>query len=430
MSTPIQYANWRSNGLLFAYLVIDGYPAGATTLREFGARPANFLLALAFFLLVSQQLLSARPARLTRRDVLIAVVVLLGIPSINLPVALILQPDTAAVNLILDWCKQFGMLLWGLISFQIWRRLLRSVLPEQLAGLICLGSIIPLIAFFGDLSGSAAIQGILGIFRTKEFSRPSGLATEPSLYASWCAFVWPLVLFHGIHARDLSARIFGMILFLIICASAYLSNARTIAVIIILQISYYGLWTMRRTSGVRRLRALVVLVVFATGIVAVFAASLSSLGDAEMGSNISRIGSTVTAVRVSVAYPIFGVGIGQLKYFFGAYAPDFALASEEILSYATGLSEYRASAFNLFVRLVCEFGFVVGCAFSFFVLRPIIVASRLHTSNPAVLYATLSAIGGVGFWLSQDQYGYQPGILSLAILSHVLSDQTDSRLGA
>jgi hypothetical protein len=425
---------WRSNVLLFAFLIllfstliIDGYPAGTAALREFGARPTNFLLAPAMFVLISQQLLSGAPFHFTRRELYVALVAGLGIPALNLPIALLLQPDTPTQNLIVDWCKQYAMLLWGLTSYLIWRRLIRSVSPRQLGGLICLGSIVPLLGFFGDLSGSSEIQRTLGIFRIKEFSRASGLATEPSLYASWCAFVWPLILFYAMHARSFAARTFGMILFLTVCASAYLSHARTVAVVVILQISYYGLWAMRRTTGVQRLRALLVLLFFATATVAAFAVSLSTLGDAEMGSNIVRIGSTVTAVRVSLAHPMLGVGIGQLRYFFGTFAPDFALASNEILTYATGVSEYRASAFNLFVRFFCEFGCVVGLAFSIFVLRPVFSAARLRTPDRAILYATLSAIGGLGFWLSQDQYGYQPGILSLAVLTHFLSIRPGSR---
>jgi hypothetical protein len=218
-----------------------------------------------------------------------------------------------------------------------------------------------------------------------------------------------------------------MTIFILACLSAFLSHARTIAVIVILQLLYYGYWTTRSSGGLLRLRALVITAFVSMVMLAGFAESLSSLGDRDVQSNISRIGATVTAMRVAMAYPYFGIGIGQLKYFFGAYAPDFALASDEILTYATRLSEYRASAFNLFVRFFCEFGFAVGAAFSFVVLRPIFTAVRRASADSAVACATLSAIGGAGFWLSQDQYGYQPGILSLAILAGVLSAEPNDR---
>jgi len=412
---------------VFSTLIIDGYPPGVAALREFGARPTNYLLVLALLFLIARQLLSGVRVSFTRRELFVVIVVGLGIPTFNLPIAILLQPDTPTDGLILDWCKQFAMLLWGLTSYQIWRLLLRSISAQQLGGLMCFAALVPLGGFFGDLSGSTDIQSVLGTFRIKEFSRPSGFATEPSLFASWCAFMWPLALLCASYGRGVAARTFGMIVFIAICVSAYLCHARTIAVIIILQIIYYGIWVLRRTNGVRRLRALLVLLIFAIATLAAFAASLSTLGDSEMGSNIVRIGSTVTGVRVSLGHPFFGVGIGQLKYFFGEYAPDFALASGEILSYSTGISDYRASSFNLFVRFCCEFGLVVGFAFSIFVLRPIISAARLRSTDTAILYATLSGIGGVGFWLSQDQYGYQPGILSLAILGHFLATRSGSR---
>jgi len=141
-----------------------------------------------------------------------------------------------------------------------------------------------------------------------------------------------------------------------------------------------------------------------------------------VGSNVARVGSTITALRVAVAHPIIGVGIGQLKYFFGQYAPDFALASDEVAGYAAGIAEYRASSFNLFARFFCEFGFAIGIAFTYIVLRPIVSAVRGSGGSEFLPYSILAAIGGAGFWLSQDQYGYQPAILSLAIVARALAE--------
>ena len=70
----------------------------------------------------------------------------------------------------------------------------------------------------------------------------------------------------------------------------------------------------------------------------------------------ARLPLTPCAVKVSLDHPLLGIGIGQFKYFFGAYIPDFARSSGEIATYATGIAEFRTSTFNLFVRLMCEFG--------------------------------------------------------------------------
>jgi hypothetical protein len=405
--------------MLFSSLVIDGFPAGIDVLREFGSRLTNFILLVIIAALLFKRLASKSAMTFTRKDILFGGVVLCGIPAVNLPIAL-LQAGPDISGPIADWSKQYGMLLWGLASFWAWKRLVNAVSPVQLGALICWGSVLPLICFFGDLLGIGVIQGMLVAVRTSITERASGLATEPSLYSAWLAFVWPLVLFYVTRAGSSVKRLSSGLLLLGLCVSAYLSNARTIAVIVVLQIMYYAYWVTRNRSGLYRLRSLVILIFIGIAILAVFAGSFSTLTSMELGSNISRIGSTMTALRVSLAHPVVGVGIGQFKYFFGAYAPDFALVSDEILSYVNGTSEFRASSFNLFVRFACEFGIPVGMFFSALVLYPIITAVRRRDADRFVFFATLAAIGGVGFWLTQDQYGYQPAILSLAILSNAV----------
>jgi hypothetical protein len=409
--------------ILFSTLIIDGFPAGSALLREFGARLTNFILLLALIVLIIERLTSTSSRGLTRHDVFFVLIVAIGIPAVNLPVTL-LQTAMPPAGPLSDWSRQYAMFLWGLASYWIWSRLLRHISPDELAALICFGAILPLIFFFADLTGSDGVHTLLEAVRVKRDERPSGLATEPSLYAAWMAFTWPLVMFYAIRARSYLKRVIGILLWLTLCISGYLSNARTIAVIAVMQIAYFGYWLSRNSRGLNRLRALVILGLCSVGVLAAFAESLTSLTDTDVGSNISRIGSTVTSLRVAIAHPFFGIGIGQLRYFFGAYAPDFALASEEILIHATDLGEYRASSFNLFVRLVCELGFAVGLFFSFLIVRPIISAMRSRDADLFIVFGTLTALGGVGFWLSADQFGYQPAILSLVILSKALSSRS------
>jgi hypothetical protein len=231
--------------LLFSTLVIDGFPAGEVLLHEFGARLSNFILLAAMMVLCADALLSGVPLTLPRRDVIVLVTVLFGIPALNLPV-MMMQAEVPLDGPIVDWVKQYAMLLWGLASYWIWTRLLKDFAAEELALLICVGSIIPLLCFFGDLTESGSFQSALEIFRLKRDPRISGLATEPSLYAAWLAFVWPFALYHGMHARSYAARAFGLLIFVAICATAILSHARTIAVILVLQIGYFGYWAVPR----------------------------------------------------------------------------------------------------------------------------------------------------------------------------------------
>jgi hypothetical protein len=412
--------------LLFSSLVIDGFPAGAAVLREFGARPTNFLLLVAWMFLASKAVLSGHALGLRRSEVLLALVVILGIPALNLPVTL-LQAEVPPEGPLVDWLKQYAMLIWGMGSYWIWVRLLKGIDSERVALLLCWGSVIPLISFFADLSGSAALQDLLAIFRIKRDDRISGLATEPSLYAAWLAFVWPILLYYGLKARKRIGRAFGWILLVGLFATAYLSHARTIAVIAVLQIAYAGYWLSRRTRGLQRLRVIVAIAFLGSIFTLVFFESITSLTDTDMGSNVARVGSTITALRVALAHPVVGVGIGQLKYFFGQYAPNFALASEEILGYAVGVTEYRASSFNLIARFFCEFGFAIGLMFTVIVLHPLVSGVKRSSEAEFLPYAILAAIGGTGFWLSQDQYGYQPAILSLAIVSTALANSSRMR---
>jgi hypothetical protein len=410
----------------FSTLVVDGFPAGSESLREFGARLTNFFLlgALAIFVIESLTLVSRRA--LSFRNVILVVIVVVGIPAINIPVTL-LQHDASVADQMSDWTRQYAMLLWALVSYQVWSRLLRDVSSRDLTALACAGSILPLIAFFADMSGSLDVRTLLAGFRAKLDYRPSGLATEPALYAAWVAFAWPLAMFYSLNASSYAKRIFGTLIWVLLWVSAYLSNARTIAVIAVMQIIYFLYWVIRHKKGLVRLRALAIACVCSAAIIGAFAHSLTTLNSFDAGSNLSRIGSTVTSVRISMAHPVFGIGIGQLRYYFGAYAPDFALANPEIISRSINAGEFRASSFNLFVRLICEFGAAIGLVFSFLVIRPIARAARTPGASSYLMFATLSALGGAGFWLSADQFGYEPGILSLAILSKAIDSASAAR---
>ncbi len=404
--------------LMFSTLVVDGFPAGGAILREFGSRITNFLLLVPLIGLLIKRRLSSDSFAFTRAGLLLLVIASIGIPALNLPVTA-LQSSALSNHAYIDWVLQFAMLLWGLTSYWLWRELLRDVSIQHLAALITIGAILPLVCFIGDLFGSQPLEAILSLVRIKRDPRPSGLATEPSLYAAWLAFAWPWVLFQCTRAEFYATRLATCLIFAGLVITAYLSNARTIAAIVVLQLAFYAIYVTASRRGISRYRALLVLTFCTVAVFAAFAQSLASLTNVDLGSNIGRIGSTVTAARVAWGHPLAGVGIGQLKYFFGAYAPDFALVSEEILSYANGAAEFRASSFNLFVRLVMEFGFPLGLLFGWVILRPLFQSVRQGMTNPFVAYPVVAAIGGVGFWLSQDQYGYQPAILSLAILANV-----------
>ena len=405
--------------LLLMSLLIDGLPAGAAVLREFGARLANFLLVIAWMTLIVRRLSGGRALGVKWHEAYLLVAVLAGAPLLNLPVALMQSPVGAHLALV-DWMKQFLMLGWALVSFCIWKRIVAGMDPRRYCALIAISALLPVLAFILEyIDRSGTTVAVLDIFRMKRDVRPSSLATEPSIYGAYIAFIWPLLLYYSLAGGRVLGRLAARIFLVVALVTALMSGARTFAVVLLLQLLYFFYWAIERQRGWgARIRSLLLAVCFTAAAVLVLAARLMSVVDiARNESDITRIGDTVTGINVAVAHPLVGVGIGEFGNFFAQYAPAFALRSIEVEKDIAGSAEYRASTFNMFVRLSVEFGIPLGVTFAYLVLRPIIKAPKWTTGERFVLYAALSAVGGVGFWMSQDTYGYQPAILSLAVLS-------------
>lgn len=408
---------------LFASLLLDGFPPGADALREFGARPANFLLIVALIALVVRRRMRGYAPSIGLKDSYVLLVVLFCVPLINLPVT-IFQAGGAATAVLIDWTKQYLMFLWGITSYYLWKAIVGRIGRDRYCALQCLGAVLPVVFFFLEyFDASGTTRDVLNLFRFKRDLRPSSFATEPSIYAAWIAFVWPIVFYSARSLRGGRVRIGAWLLLVMMVASGYLSHARTFAVILMLQLIYVGYWVVqRRQAWGKRVRSLLFTLCITSVAVLILVGRLATLVDvSDNKSNLARLAYTVTGIRVAIAHPLVGVGIGQFGNFFARYVPEFALAIREVRQHAFGMSQFRASTFNLFVRFACEFGFPIGILLSALVVSPVIRAPRAATKDPFLLFAALSAVGGIGFWLSQDPYGYQPGILALAVVSLMIS---------
>jgi hypothetical protein len=405
--------------VLFATLVIDGFPVGEAALHEFGARLTNFLLLIVALAMMLRRLMKRQATSFNVREMYLLLAVFVAVPVFNLPVAL-LQSQVGAQAALIDWLKQYLMLCWGVVSFFLWRALLRDLEPRRYCDLMCVAAVLPVLFFYLEfVDATGTVRAILTAIKASRNARPSGLATEPSIYSAWISFVWPLILYSARNSRPALARVSAAGLLAVMMASAYLSNARTVAVVFMIQLIYLAYWALRkrRAWGARLRTLLAVLCAAAVGVVILFARLMTVVDVASNASDIARMGYTVTGINVFLAHPIIGIGVGEFGNFFAQYVPTFALASGEVMEYVTGTAGSRASTFNLFVRFLCEFGAPVGIIFSYLVLRPVLTAARALSRDTALLYASLSAVGGIGFWLSQDQYGYQPGIVALAVVS-------------
>lgn len=404
---------------LFMSLLIDGLPAGAAVLREFGARLANFLLLIACVVLIVRRLIGGRALGMNRYEAYFLVAVVAGAPLLNLPIALAQSPVAVRLTMV-DWAKQFPMLCWGLVSYCIWKRILEGMDPRRYSALISISALLPVLAFILEyIDRSGTTVAVLDVFRMKRDVRPSSLATEPSIYGAWVAFLWPLVLYYSMAGGRVLGRLAARIFLVVALVTALLSGARTFAVVLLLQLLYVCYWAIQKGHGWgARIRTLLLGLCVTAAAVLGLASRLVTVTDISNNeSDITRVGDTVTGINVALGHPLVGVGIGEFGNFFSQYAPAFALRSVEVEKDVLGSAEYRASTFNMFVRLFVEFGIPLGSVFAYLVLRPIIRAPKRNMGERFVLYAALSAVGGVGFWLSQDTYGYQPAILALAVLS-------------
>jgi hypothetical protein len=408
---------------LFMSLLIDGFPAGAALLREFGSRPTDFLLIPAWLLLIARRLMRGQQLGMEVKESYLLVAIFVGAPLLNLPVAL-MQSDVGTRLTLIDWTKQFGMLAWGLTSYYIWRAIVVGMEPERYCALMSIGAVLPVLTFFlqyVDRSGSVA--AFLDYIRMKRDPRPSSLATEPALYGAWIAFLWPLVLYYARAGGRALGRLAAYFLLLAAVVSALMSNARTFIVILLLQLIYFCYWALDRQRGWgARIRTLLLALCITIAAALALASRVMTVIDiSSNGSDVTRFGDTVTGINVSLAHPLVGVGIGEFGNFFAQYAPAFALSSVEVDKNVVGDAEYRASTFNLFVRLCVEFGIPLGVFFTVIVVRPIFRAPKGNLGERFILYAAWSAVGGAGFWLSQDTYGYEPGILAMAVLTASLA---------
>jgi hypothetical protein len=420
---------------LFTTLLIDGFPLGADLLREFGARPTNFLLAIAWMAMIARRVMKGRAVGLERHESYLLVAVFVGAPLLNLPVAF-MQSTIGTGLTLLDWAKQFPMLAWGLMSYFIWKRIIAGMGQRHYCALLCVSAVVPFLAYFVQwVTTSGPLIDFLNLFRIGANDRLASLATEPALYGAWIAFIWPLMLYYSLTGQRALGRLGARIFLLLAIGSAVLSNARTFVVILLLQLVYVCYWaTQRRHGWGTRVRSLLLALCVTVAAAVVLAGRLFTIIDlANSRSDVTRFGDTITGINVAVAHPWVGVGIGEFGNFFAQYAPEFALSSVEVAKNVVGDSKYRASTFNMFVRLCVEFGIPLGIALSIFILRPIFAAPKANPGERFVLYAALSAVGGAGFWLSQDPYGYQPAILAMAVLTmsmaRVKRNSADSAIG-
>jgi hypothetical protein len=412
--------------LVLLCLPIDWFSPTGNLFREFGAKPAAPLLVCGAVVI-----LVLRPPTILRlsRPVCCAALLLMLVSLFGFIAFL--------ANLLFSWSRSGGAkdpafqflaqaALFLAFTFVVvvharffqdcrWRSYLVAILPT----VITIHLSVFLLEAVGVVSHS---NGWLSLFRTPGSStidRPSGLMSEPSYFGAFAALYGLPLLVIKSGGRRLGRWIFGGVLF----AAAILIRAKTFV-----PVALVGCAALLWRQGRAALRPRYVLGVSVLLITSIFAiVSNAALDMQENLSSAMRIGST--ALGLSIAgrgYGLTGIGFGQFHFLYNEkYASQFLFASEEALTLMSGGAEFRASTYNLFVRLLVETGVLGILLFLLFLYR---ATSRVrHDSRAPALFGLLLVTGSLGFLCTQDSYFYPPLAVGLALALGCAADP-DSRL--
>ncbi len=433
---------WFALAIALLLLPVDGFPWGIDQLREFGARPVNFILLFVFALeIVSldfgkgiwpDKRLIALGKWLLVLFSLNLIVVVVDLPfSHDSPLAF-REPLTA-------WFFQYLMALWMFMSFLLWIKIISRLKLlgagyRPFVALLAVAALVNVLLFGNDIvrlftSGnlvSDSIGNVLELFRGEYKLRPSGLSTEPSLFGAWVVFIWPLLIFHD-RSRVSSARLSycAVSTGALVILAGIASGALTFIIPFIAQGAIYFAFRMRRQGGFisKPFFFFVIAAPIAAFTLSPYFERIDELtGPSLDPSSMARLGSTVDSLNAIVHNPMFGIGIGQFSYYYAQYAPNFALDNPEVQLWAFGETDYRASTFNMITRIGAEVGLpgaLLFCVIVFLIFSRLWALARSERfSNSLTIGIFLASIGGFAFWLTQDQFGYQPAIMVFAISNY------------
>jgi hypothetical protein len=301
---------------------------------------------------------------------------------------------------LLQFISQTAMMLLFMLTLQTlvylfgktdWRRKALEMFP--VAALFHL--FVYLLEAVGVFSGDN--PGLLLLFRNESglIDRPSGLMSEPSYYGTFAAlYAIPLILLD-------KRSVFNHLLALALLISAILIQAKTMFLVIGAQFAYL-IFIKNKSARLHFMIWFFLLVIVPISLLMI--ASTEALNLEENLSSINRLGSSTLAWNLTLdGYGLFGVGTGQFHfYFLPNYAPDFLFLSQEALDQMSGVSEGRASTFNLPLRLLVETGITGLFLYVGLIFATVRLARR---SNDVATHIGMSfVLGSLGFLMTQDSY--------------------------
>jgi hypothetical protein len=436
--------------LLFSLAIIlipvDRFPFGMWVLREFGARPTNFILLVILIFLFVFFLKGRRIDSLNIRRIKLILLSILFLGLNSLVVIYLGGDQVNGRSPIFQWFLQYLIVIWFFVSLMLWISWLELIKPETDLGrqlllkIFLAAAIVNLVIFFIDYL-SANSDGLLELnsiameflysIRGKIDPRPSGLGSEPSVLGSWIAFIWPILLFGSSSLVNSGRKQFCYFCIAALLLAGILCGARTFLAIMLIQFLIFFVFLRKKSQLVNYLYLLIgavmmVILFKVLNFENYYLTQLLSITNIENESTSNRLSSAIAAFRVSKDYPIFGVGIGQFTAYYPTYVPEWALSGTEAKSYISGNIDVRINTFNLPVRLLAELGYPTGSLIIGLVMllcfnlisniRCLLFDASLNADLKKFLVGiTLSFFGGISWWLSQDLLSYQPGILALAL---------------
>jgi hypothetical protein len=401
--------------LLTLALPMDWFAPTGLAFREFGAKPAVILMVLASLLIILKSpsgALQLTPSQ-TRIFRPLALTLLTG--SIAFFVNILMRESLfgRVKNPVVQFVGQSGLyaaFLLVIVAHGFYLRtparrefIIKSMVPVAL---------IYLAALLADATGFLThANGLLALFHTETVlvdARPSGLFSEPSYFGAFAGlYGTPLVLGYGAGPRIVRV-VLGAVLF----AASLAIHAKTFLPVIILQLLALLFCQSRRRS-----RAFYTTAILGPIFATVFMIISNSALDFQANlSSATRFGSTITCLRASFAgYGVAGIGFGQFHFFYRPeFAPSYLLSSSEALATMAPSASSRASAFNLYARLLLETGVIGLGAFLLAIFRTLNHKGRKWT--PHAEFGMLISAGSLGFFMTQDPLFLPSLALGIALI--------------
>jgi hypothetical protein len=214
------------------------------------------------------------------------------------------------------------------------------------------------------------ITPIIHRFEYLYLDRLRSLSGEASWFGMYLAFVFPWLMSYYFTERKTYKYIYlALIVYALILT--FLTYSRTAYFIISFQIFAFFMIIFFKGPHRHRRQLLWVLIitVLLLGVLIIetnagdkivqIYHSLFEQDTEYYQSNISRIGSQLTAIKMGLSYPLAGVGLGQYGFYMPDYIPAWALHSSELKLFASSSSDTPwATVHGLWTRILAETGFV------------------------------------------------------------------------